>query len=275
MPKSVYDAFAELIGLQIGHINRVKVLTQKEANEYKKSILAHGEALTELDSEKTLAALAKLVDADNNTVAENQEIGNRMRVAFNVLNNLMIFFNDFVPVTEGRVPLEEDLARVILTNRSWNHDNYIATPIMGYSSPSDYFKYLGKYFPTVKFDYTRTIDWMLANAKTAEDVNGIKKIVSIPSVQLNKEQQAQYDVLFEKFRPVLEALENGFETKPGEDGSGMIIVKYTGPGGNIVIPEGTVSFDGKVFRGKSNLTSVKIPDGVTSIGKMFFVIVII
>lgn len=48
-----------------------------------------------------------------------------------------------------------------------------------------------------------------------------------------------------------------------EDGE---LIKYSGPGGDVVIPDGVTSVGFYAFRDCENLTSVVIPDGVTSIG---------
>ena len=52
-----------------------------------------------------------------------------------------------------------------------------------------------------------------------------------------------------------------------EDG---VLVKYVGPGGDVVIPDGVTSIGEGVFYYCSSLTSVIIPDGVTSIGACAF-----
>ncbi len=52
-----------------------------------------------------------------------------------------------------------------------------------------------------------------------------------------------------------------------EDG---VLVKYVGPGGDVVIPDGVTSIGEGVFYHCSSLTSVIIPDGVTSIGACAF-----
>ena len=44
-----------------------------------------------------------------------------------------------------------------------------------------------------------------------------------------------------------------------------VLVKYTGNGGDVVIPEGVTSIGDWAFYECSSLTSVTIPDGVTSI----------
>ena len=49
-----------------------------------------------------------------------------------------------------------------------------------------------------------------------------------------------------------------------------VLTKYTGPGGDVVIPEGVTSIGDGAFCGCNSLTSVTIPDGVTSIGDRAF-----
>ena len=49
-----------------------------------------------------------------------------------------------------------------------------------------------------------------------------------------------------------------------------VLVKYVGPGGDVVIPDGVTSIGEGVFYHCSSLTSVIIPDGVTSIGACAF-----
>jgi len=45
-----------------------------------------------------------------------------------------------------------------------------------------------------------------------------------------------------------------------------VLVKYYGPGGDVVIPDGVTKIDDQAFWQARNLTSVVIPDGVTEIG---------
>ena len=49
-----------------------------------------------------------------------------------------------------------------------------------------------------------------------------------------------------------------------------ILMKYTGPGGDVTIPDGVTSIGGSAFWGCTSLTSLTIPDGVTSIGQYAF-----
>ena len=45
-----------------------------------------------------------------------------------------------------------------------------------------------------------------------------------------------------------------------------VLTRYSGPGGDIVIPEGVTAIFDRTFRNMTNITSVVIPDSVTSIG---------
>ena len=45
-----------------------------------------------------------------------------------------------------------------------------------------------------------------------------------------------------------------------------VLKKYTGKGGDVVIPDGVSSIGNQAFFGCESLMSVTIPDGVTSIG---------
>jgi hypothetical protein len=49
-----------------------------------------------------------------------------------------------------------------------------------------------------------------------------------------------------------------------------VLIKYQGPGGDVVIPEGVTSIGVWAFKDCSSLTSVVIPNGVTSIGDEAF-----
>ena len=57
---------------------------------------------------------------------------------------------------------------------------------------------------------------------------------------------------------------NDFEIKNG------VLVKYTGAGGDVVIPDGVTGIGDHAFSQCKSLTSVTIPDGVTSIGDCAF-----
>ncbi len=49
-----------------------------------------------------------------------------------------------------------------------------------------------------------------------------------------------------------------------------VLTKYTGPGGDVVIPDGVTEIGKDAFSGCTGLTSVTIPDSVTAIGKSAF-----
>ena len=49
-----------------------------------------------------------------------------------------------------------------------------------------------------------------------------------------------------------------------------VLTKYTGPGGDVVIPEGVTVIEKKTFRGCRRLSSVTVPEGVTTIGNRAF-----
>jgi hypothetical protein len=49
-----------------------------------------------------------------------------------------------------------------------------------------------------------------------------------------------------------------------------VLIKYQGPGGDVVIPDGVTRIDDMAFTGCTSLTSVVIPEGVTSIGDEAF-----
>lgn len=48
------------------------------------------------------------------------------------------------------------------------------------------------------------------------------------------------------------------------------LIQYTGPGGDVTIPEGVISIGDKAFSNCINLTGVTIPDSVTSVGDFAF-----
>ena len=49
-----------------------------------------------------------------------------------------------------------------------------------------------------------------------------------------------------------------------------VLVKYTGNGGDVVIPDGVTSIGNEAFYEYSSLTSVTLPDSLTSIGDSAF-----
>ena len=49
-----------------------------------------------------------------------------------------------------------------------------------------------------------------------------------------------------------------------------ILTSYTGPGGNVVIPNAVIAIGESAFLCCSGLTSIAIPDSVTSIGEYTF-----
>ena len=60
------------------------------------------------------------------------------------------------------------------------------------------------------------------------------------------------------------AADSDFEISDG------VLMNYTGPGGNITIPDGVTSIRNYAFSGCNALTGVEIPEGVTSIGDRAF-----
>ena len=51
---------------------------------------------------------------------------------------------------------------------------------------------------------------------------------------------------------------------------GTMLMKYTGSGGNVVIPDGVTAIGDGAFRGRTNVINITIPDGVTEIGDSAF-----
>ena len=49
-----------------------------------------------------------------------------------------------------------------------------------------------------------------------------------------------------------------------------VLKKYTGPGGDVVIPEGVIAIGNSAFSDCKSLTSVTIPDGVREINSYAF-----
>ena len=49
-----------------------------------------------------------------------------------------------------------------------------------------------------------------------------------------------------------------------------VLKKYTGNGGNVVIPDGVTTIGNEAFSWRSSLTSITIPSGVTIIGDNAF-----
>lgn len=49
-----------------------------------------------------------------------------------------------------------------------------------------------------------------------------------------------------------------------------VLKKYTGPGGDVVIPDGVTRIGKEAFKECENLTGIVIPDSVTSIGREAF-----
>lgn len=61
-----------------------------------------------------------------------------------------------------------------------------------------------------------------------------------------------------------ESTDDGFQITDG------VLTKYTGPGGDVVIPDGVTEIGSSAFASCSTLTSVVIPEGVTKIGDKAF-----
>ena len=57
---------------------------------------------------------------------------------------------------------------------------------------------------------------------------------------------------------------NDFEIKNG------VLVKYTGAGGDVVIPDGVTGIGDHAFCECTSLTSITVPNGVTTIGDYMF-----
>ena len=51
-----------------------------------------------------------------------------------------------------------------------------------------------------------------------------------------------------------------------------VLVKYSGAGSEVVVPNGVISIGERAFEEIKTITSITIPNGVTSIGKMAFYI---
>lgn len=51
---------------------------------------------------------------------------------------------------------------------------------------------------------------------------------------------------------------------------GTVLMKYTGSGENVIIPDGVTAIGDGAFRGRTNVISITIPDGVTEIGDSAF-----
>lgn len=61
------------------------------------------------------------------------------------------------------------------------------------------------------------------------------------------------------------AVDSDFEIE-----NGIVLTKYNGPGGNVIIPDGVIAIGDCAFCCCENLTSVSMPNSVTSIGKGAF-----
>ena len=49
-----------------------------------------------------------------------------------------------------------------------------------------------------------------------------------------------------------------------------VLKEYHGPGGDVTVPEGVRVLSHRVFAGRKNLTSVRLPEGVETVGSSVF-----